>query len=95
MSSICWGGYEGEHLGPLMREKISETETEVGDHVSFAVDDIDSMVDVKELIHQSLHRESLSAVDAVAFREFLLKHEDDLVFHPQLRIVEEEGKIGQ
>ena len=43
------GGYKGQYISPVMQEKISETVVEVGSHISLAVDDIDMMVDVKEL----------------------------------------------
>ncbi len=44
-------GQDREEPGPLLKEEISEAEGKVGDCISLAVDDIETMVDVKEFIN--------------------------------------------
>ena len=66
-----------------------ETRSEVVDHILPAVDDKDTVMDVKELVDKPHHGMGLIGLGPVTLLKRLLKEGYKFVLHPQLGIVKE------
>lgn len=66
-----------------------QTRSEVVDHIFTAIDNENTVMDVKELVDKPRHGMRLMGLGPITVLEFFLEEEYELVLHPQLGIIEE------
>lgn len=66
-----------------------ETRSEVVDYIFTAIDNENTIMDVKELVDKPRHGMGLIGLGSITVLKFFLEEDYELVPHPQLGIVEE------
>ena len=74
---------------------MSQTDRKVLEDGFFAVDDENTIPDMKELVHEPIHRVEGFRFSPVPPPQLLLKHDDELILHPELGIIEEDCDFRQ
>ena len=70
--------------GPLyfLPKEVIETRSEIVDYILSAVDDKDTVMDVKELVDEPHHGMGLGGLGPKPVLEFPLEEDHELVLHP-------------
>ena len=74
---------------------MSETDRKVLEDILFAVDDENTIPDMKELVHEPIHRVEGFRFSPVPPPQLFFKHDDELILHPELRIIKENRNLRQ
>ena len=74
---------------------MSQADGKILEDILFAVDDENTIPDMEELVHEPIHRVEGFRFSSVPPLQFLFKHDDELVLHPELGIIEENRNLRQ